>query len=131
MTLKGKNANLYSTDPKLSCGLSLVSFFPLQFHNKTTHEARHFRLLCRFNLFKLVCIRSIPNHSRMLLQSKLMSIRFWKRKKELITMRLFLFFCKKNSVSLRKKSPTLESSSEQTCSALSWQPLIVEKRFPT
>ena len=56
-------------------------FFTPHFHHKTTHEARHFRLLCRFNFFKLVCIRSILNNSRMLLQSELMNIRFWKRKK--------------------------------------------------
>ena len=56
-------------------------FFTPHLHHKTTHEERHFRLLCRFNFFKLVCIRSIPNNSRTLLQSDLMNIRFWKRKK--------------------------------------------------
>ena len=60
-----------------------------------THEARHLPSLCPFNLLKLVCIRAIPNNSRMLLQSNLMKISFWKRKNTNIcfphsSMRLFL-----------------------------------------
>ena len=34
------------------------------------------------NLFKLVCLRANPNNSRRLLNSKLMRIRCWKRKKQ-------------------------------------------------
>ena len=47
-----------------------------------THEAPHLLSLSPLNLFKLVCIRAHPNNSRMLLNSKLMKIRFWKRKKK-------------------------------------------------
>ena len=62
----------------------------IQWKTTKLHEARHFCLLCRFNLFKLVYIRSIPNNWRMLLQWKLIKIRFWKRKKELLSVICFL-----------------------------------------
>ena len=72
-----------------------------------TPEARHLHLLCPFNLFKLVCIHAIPTNSRMLLHSKLMKIRLWKRKKQLnigiygsfflAQMKLFILTQKKSS----------------------------------
>ena len=93
-----KTQILLSTCQKLSCGSSLVSFFIRPFFVKTTHEARVSPSLCPLNWFKLVCILANPNNSHMLLNSKLMRIRFWKRKKQLnidncflhTSMRLFL-----------------------------------------
>ena len=55
------------------------------------HAASHLPSVCPFNLFKLVCIRAIPNNSRMLLHSKLVKIRLWKRKKQL-NIDIFVFF---------------------------------------
>ena len=47
-----------------------------------THEAPHLLSLSHLKQVKLVCIRAHPNNSRILLNSKLMKIRFWKRKKQ-------------------------------------------------
>ena len=102
MNTVAKPSNLLSSFQKLSCGLSLVSFSFVDFSNKMTCEPRYIMLLCPLNLFKLVCTRAIPNNSRVLLHSKLMQIRFWKREK------------KSNSI--------LISLCEQT------QPLHVEKK---
>ena len=55
------------------------------------HAASHLPSVCPFNLFKLVCILAIPKNSRMLLHSKLMKIRLWKRKKQL-NIDIFGFF---------------------------------------
>ena len=112
----GKNASFIVNLSKKELWVDFGFFvYSSIFYNKMTHEARHLPSLCRLNLLKLVCIRAIPNNSRMLPQSILMKIRFWKRKKSNSTLifafftlqwdisRFFFFNKGNNSVLLRKK----------------------------
>ena len=66
-------------------------------------------LLCLFNLYKLVCTRTIPNNSRMLLQSKFMKIDFWRGKKR--TQRWYLLSSHHNEIILGSLSTTNNSVS--------------------
>ena len=81
-----------------------LSLFVL-FFNQIAREARLLPSLSPFILFKLVCILAIPNNSRMLLQSKLIKIRFWKReKKQQLNIDIFMWAntatdCRKKKVS--------------------------------
>ena len=91
-----KTQILYFICQKLSCGLSLVSFFIRPFSQQNDTWSMSFTvtlwLTCSFKLFKLVCIRAIPNNSRMLLHSKWMKSRFWKEEKKSNSVLLSAFF---------------------------------------
>ena len=59
-------------------------FLYSSFFRKNDARSTSFTLPLSFELvYKLVCIHANPNNSRMLLNSKLMRIRFWQKKKQL------------------------------------------------